>query len=124
MTTAAISIIVAMGGVILALLGLGGGKLWSDAKIDKKVDAVFIQFRETCDGHRITCQKERETVEAKLATSLDNLVTAIKDFQLETQNMLLVGTFTLDLVCRKLKIPESELDRIKINVKNGTYETI
>ena len=124
MTHIGITVALSLVGIIILLLGLGGGKMWGEGKVDGKIKEVVRKFKDDCDGYRLPCQQERIDVEKKLATSLEALATAIKDFQQETQQMLLVGTFTMDLFAKYLKIPDAEMERIKINVKNGTYENI
>jgi len=103
--------------------------MWSDKKVDEKVQQGYERFVAFCEGYRGPCREERMAAEQTLADSLGDLIKRLdksqreaRTTQLETQRMLLVGTFTMDALAKKLGMPQADLDRIKTNVANGTLK--
>lgn len=122
MGTAELDVILALAGVIILLLGIGGGKLLSDKRIDTKVEILKTWFLQLHNACHLSCKKERVGVEKELKEALTELKATLKSFKEETGQMLLIGTFTIDELAKRSGMTEADLARIKTNVKNGTYK--
>jgi len=86
---------VGLGVTIIGLLGLGGGKMWSDTAI-KKVQ------KELLDRCKV-CLKEREDKEAAVDSELKN----------EIRPRLLLGNLLMLELCDKAGIPKERVQQLK-----------
>lgn len=121
MTHLGLGIIVTLIVVIIGLLGIGGGKMWGEKKVNEKVTALddkFMDIHETC---HTACKEARVAAEKKLSEAVESLEEVLTK---QIQPRLIVGNFIMDALAEKVGVSKEQLNQIRTNVKNGTLKDL
>ena len=100
-------------GIIIALLGIGGGRLWSDKRMDglrtdiKKVKNEVLSVHERC---HIACKEARMAKEKELENIL----------QKEIKPRLTVGNLIMLELCERAGVPKEKLEEFRRAIFNNT----
>lgn len=100
-------------GIIIALLGVGGGRLWSDRRINNlhkeiaKVQRGILSIHEKCHS---ACKEARMSKEKELETILEK----------EIKPRLQVGNLIMLELCQKIGVPKEKLEELRQAIFNDS----
>ena len=117
--TGTMAIIISLIVVIIGILGIGGGKMWGEKKVNSKVTALdkkFMNIHETC---HTACKEARVAAEEELAKAVKSLEDVLTK---QLQPRLIMGNFIMDALAEKVGVPKAQLEQIKQNVINGSLK--